>query len=438
MRILVLGGGGREAALYQALKQSKLAEHVYISQENGGIPKSDLAPINDPSKFEHIADFVKENVIQLIIVGSEVPLAKGIKNYFLHFLPQVMLFGPNLSSSRLEASKSFAVEYMIRNNIPTAKTHICDNLKDAMEKIRDHTLPLVIKADGLASGKGVSIHYNQKSASQELSKIFNQKIYGTAGDKVLLQEFLRGREASLFALCNGKEAIYLPTAQDYKPAFDGNQGPNTGGMGSYCPASVLNEGHVGFIHQNIMKKILKDFQYTGILYIGLMIHSEKAEDVSVVEFNVRFGDPETQSVLPMLKEDILPYLLWSCGREEFVPKIQKNGFQYMPQKTGACVNVVIASKGYPGRHEKNIFFVLPEKIPKNIHIIHAGDKAKKNGYESKGGRILSIVGRGMNLNSAKKNVYDFIQSMKEKNRQTFAKFHFRIDIGAEFNTKEDN
>ena len=335
MRVLVLGSGGRENALYSAISKSPMIDMIYGLPGNGGFPinasLNDLdsaSSINPVEDFDKINKIVEKYNIQLIVVGPEVPLALGIKDHFLKHRPDLLVFGPDQKSSQLESSKSYAVEYMKKNSIPTAKSITVNSLEDALEKIKNFSLPVVIKADGLAAGKGVSIHDNFEEAEEKLKAIFQNKIFGAAGDKVILQSYMEGTEASLFAICNGKQAIYFPGARDYKPAFDGDQGPNTGGMGSFAPSDTLSAEQIAFIHKNITEPVLRDFSYTGLLYIGLMVHSKEKDGISVVEFNCRFGDPETQAILPLIESDILSYLLWSCGHTEVVPMIKAEGFYH--------------------------------------------------------------------------------------------------------------
>ena len=427
MRVLILGNGGRENALYYKIKNSSLVTNVYVTPFNGGVDKEDQVNL-DILNFEEVIQFINDKFIQLVVVGPELPLVKGIKDILAQRVPQVLVFGPNSFGAQLEGSKVFSTEYMIKNNIPTAKSHICLSLDAAIKVIENHSLPIVIKVDGLAAGKGVSIHEDIKSARSKIEDIFINKTFGEAGNKVLIQEFMTGIEASLFAICNGKDAVYLPTAQDYKRVFDNNQGPNTGGMGSYCPANNLTPEQINFVHTNITKKILADFSYSGLLYIGLMIHSTQDSDVSVVEFNCRFGDPETQSILPMLETDIVPYLLWSAGDNNILlPLIQTQGYNYIPYKPGVCINVVVSSKGYPSDYEKNIEFILPDLI-EDVHIVHAGTThIENNTYISTGGRVFSVVGYGNDIMETRQKVYNYIDLLSKKNKN-FLKFHCRKDI----------
>ena len=427
VRVLILGSGGREDALYKKIKKSSLIDLVYILPGNGGsLAEGQVSDIG-LDDFESIAHFAGQKQIQMIIVGPETPLASGIKDFFATRKPHLLVFGPEQNAALLEASKIFAVEYMQKEDIPTARSIVCNSLEESLQNLKDHSLPVVIKADGLAAGKGVSIHLDRKDAEKRLYQIFNHKIFGEAGEKILLQECLQGQEASLFAICNGKDAIYLPHARDYKPVFDNDKGPNTGGMGAYCPGNILTQDQVKFIDQNITQKIIRDFSYTGVLYIGLMVHSKNHDGISVVEFNCRFGDPEIQCILPILESDIMPYLIWSCGKSEMIPKVQANGFYYLPYKNLCSVNVVLAANGYPDTYQKDILFALPEPV-EDVQIIHAGTKKKESIYVSTGGRILNMVAIAQNFHDGRKKVYGFIESFRIANPKSFEKFQFRKDI----------
>jgi len=432
MRIVVLGSGGREHALFLKLKESEQTEKIYFAPGNGGIDEGSSFDV-DIMNFDSLQEKLRERNINLLVVGPEGPLAGGIKDYFKKAMPELLVFGPNKESAQLEASKTFSYDFMEAENIPQAKSRVAKNLESALAILNEHPLPVVIKADGLAAGKGVSIHTDKEEAVEKLSEIFNQNIFGEAGSSVLFQEFMEGKEASLFAICNGESAIYLPTACDYKRAYDGQEGPNTGGMGSFSPGNILSEEMIAFVDEHIVQKVLNKFSYTGILYVGLMIHGEgqsKTVDtpLSVVEFNCRLGDPETQSVLPMLETDLLPYILWASGaKEENVFRIKENGYYTIPQKPGYTINVVLSAKGYPGKYPKEIKLGIPTEIPEDLHIVHAG--TKKNGEQllSSGGRIMNIVGYDKEPEVARKRVYDFIETMK--NTIDFSMIHYRTDIG---------
>ncbi len=434
MRILILGSGARENALYCALQKSNLSEIVYVLPGNAGIQSKLLVKGVSVIDFDSILKFVKLNNINLLVVGPEIPLALGIKDFFIKYKPDTLVFGPDAKAAKLEASKSFAIKYMQQNDIPTAKSHISYLLDDALKIVQKHALPIVIKADGLAGGKGVSIHYNREEVKNKLTEIFVDKFLGKAGNSIIIQSFMKGKEASLFAICNGKEAIYLPATQDYKPIFENNQGPNTGGMGAHLPTEHLTEEQISFVHKKIVTPILKDFSYTGVLYIGLMIHSNDSEDISVVEFNCRFGDPEIQTILAILETDILPYFLWACGHSKMIPKVKANGFYYIPFKNKASVNVVLSAKGYPGNYSKNIIFSLP-KIPDKIQVIHAttsfcnrNRKGNIQQYFSQGGRILNIIATDYDINTARDLAYSYLDDFSKINFNQISNFYFRKDI----------
>jgi len=423
MNMMILGSGGREYAFYLKIRQSNLVKKLYFAPGNGGV-ESEFSINIDINNFKEVEETVKKYQIDFLLVGPELPLVNGIKDYFSKALPGLHVFGPNGYGAQLEGSKVFSNDFMVTQKIPTAISKEASNLESALTILKNHTLPVVIKVDGLAAGKGVTIHDDKNEAQHQLDLVFNKKIFGDAGKKILFQEFMQGKEASLFALCNGKDAIYLPTACDYKRVFDDGKGPNTGGMGSYAPGTILTPDNIAFVHKNIVQKVIDKFNYTGILYVGLMIHEN---DISVVEFNCRLGDPETQSVLPLIESDIVPYLLWSAGAEKNVYKVTGKGYYHVPQKPGYSLNVVISAAGYPGNYEKNLELHLPEKLPENVHIVHAGTKKIDGKILSSGGRILNIVGYDKDARKVKEKVYEFINSLKKIN--DFSKLHYRTDIG---------
>jgi len=425
MRVLILGSGGREHALFLKIAESPLVTELYIGPGNGGIPANQKIDL-DMGDFEAVLKAVREKDIELLVVGPELPLAAGIKDFFSEKMPSLFVFGPDKNGARLEASKVFSYEFMAGAKIPTAKSSVARNLAEAQAILENHPLPVVIKADGLASGKGVSIHNERKDAVEKCSEIFNDRIFGSSGDAVLIQEFMTGQEASLFALCNGKDAIYLPTACDYKRAYDGGAGPNTGGMGSFSPGNILTAGHIKKVHEQVVRKVLEKFNYTGILYVGLMI---EGDDINVVEFNCRLGDPETQCVLPMMEVDLVPYLLWSCDPEKTPYRVKHDGYYGVPTRPGYCINVVLAAGGYPSANfARNLSLKFPGDLPENVHVVHAGTKLTDGGIVSTGGRIVSVVGYDKDPAAGREKVYKFIDSLKLLN--DFSNLHYRLDIGS--------
>ena len=421
MNILILGAGGRELSIYDKLKQSNQIKNLYLSSID--MPSLDIL------NFEKLETIIVQNKIDILVVGPETPLANGVKNYFQKQLPKLYIFGPDKQSARLEASKRFAIEYMQSKNIKTAETKFVSSFEEADNVIKTMSLPFVIKVDGLAAGKGVSIHKDIKDAQNKLKDIFHANLFKDAGKQVLIQSFMNGTEASLFAVCNGQEAIYLPVAKDYKPVFDNNIGANTGGMGSYCPNDLLTTEQKEYIHKKIVMSILKDFHYSGILYIGLMLHSTKDDDISVVEFNCRLGDPEAQVILPMIEADLLPYILWGCQVPNvLVDKIKNKSIYQIPQREGSMVNVVITAQGYPQSYEKNIYFELPTPQDSQLQYLLAGATKQGSGYVSTGGRVLNITSYADSTAHAREKVYRYIHEFKKINDHFHNKFHFRTDI----------
>ncbi len=431
MNVLIIGSGGREHALYLKISESPLTGNVYGAPGNAGFPDSKRIAIN-PLDFEAVGQIVTEKEIHLLVVGPEQPLVKGIRDYLSARHPGLKIFGPNAEGAQLEGSKSFSAEFMEEAGIPAGKSSIAHNLAEALSFLENHSLPVVIKADGLAAGKGVSIHSDKKEAEDKLKEIFEDKKFGEAGNIVLLQEFLSGREASLFAICNGSEAILLPPAQDYKRARDNDQGDNTGGMGSYCPGHHLTPGQMAYARSKIIEPVLQRFAYHGLLYVGLMVHGPNPEDISVVEFNSRFGDPETQVVLSMIEGDLLPYLLWSAGEDIVVPRMVAQGYEHVPVKPGAAVNVVLAGRGYPGEYATGfeLQLELPEKT--SAWIVHAGTQKEGDRVVASGGRVASVVSRGSTVAEARSQVYAAIDALKQSNN--FDSLEYRSDIAANVST----
>ena len=428
MNILIIGSGGREHALYHKIKTSPKVKKLYISPGNGLVDPSDRVNLN-VEDFDKIKNFIQANNVALTVIGPEIPLVNGLRDFLKSELPNHFVFGPDKRSAQLEGSKAFSDAFMQKANIPHGTSVICTHINDAFEKLTQQSLPVVIKADGLAAGKGVSIHHDYDSARAKLRDIFENKIFGASGNTVLLQKFLSGTEASLFAICNGKEALLLPVARDYKRALDQDAGDNTGGMGAFAPATQLSDGQKAFVRKNIIQPVLNEFGYRGLLYCGLMIESEKDDGISVVEFNCRFGDPETQSILPLLYSDFLDYLLWSDDGFENIPKIQKTGFLHIPYERGHVVNVVISAQGYPGIFEKGIPLQIPQTIPNEVQITGAGIELQNEQLQSTGGRILNIIAKSPSLEEARLKAYAFIETFLALNSEVRDKLHFRTDIG---------
>ncbi|MFZ5627828.1 MAG: phosphoribosylamine--glycine ligase [Spirochaetota bacterium] len=431
MRILILGSGGREHALYRKIKQSPRAEKVFVWPGNGLVPAADRvalpAVVGD---FSVLEKFISDQRIDFTVVGNEAPLVEGVRDYLKKNIPGHYVFGPDQLSAQLEGSKAFSDNFMREAGIPHGESIVADTLDAALKALPAQALPVVIKADGLAAGKGVSIHSDYESAEAKLREIFDGRIFGDSGNRVLLQRFLRGTEASLFAICNGSDAILLPVARDYKRALDNDEGDNTGGMGAYCPGEHLSDAQKQYVRTKIIEPVLKKFHYRGLLYVGLMIASERADDLAVVEFNCRFGDPETQSIMHLVEGDVLEYLLWSDGYDVNFPLLQSGPAKLVPYRRGAVVNVVIAAKGYPGSFAKEIPLTFPEYNNKELHVTGAGLVERAGTLFSSSGRIANVVAYGPDRNAARALAYDYLEHFAAANSAQADKLYWRTDIAA--------
>ena len=431
MRILILGSGGREHALYRKIKQSPRTKKVFVWPGNGMVPAADrvaMAPV--AGDFAALEKFIAAERIDFTVVGNEAPLVEGVRDYLKKQLPGHLVFGPDRLSAQLEGSKAFSDDFMREAGIPHGESVVADSLGDALKALPSQALPVVLKADGLAAGKGVSIHSDYASAEAKLREIFDGRIFGDSGNRVLLQRFLRGTEASLFAICNGSDAILLPVARDYKRALDNDEGDNTGGMGAYCPGEHLSDGQKQFVRTQIIEPVLKKFKYRGLLYVGLMIASERDDDLAVVEFNCRFGDPETQSIMHLVEGDVLEYLLWSDGYAVNFPLLQSGPAKLVPYRRGAVVNVVISAKGYPGSFAKEIPLVFPEDPNNELHVTGAGLTERDGALFSTSGRIANVVAYGADRQAARALAYDYLQQFAAANKAQADKLYWRTDIAA--------
>jgi len=419
MNILVIGGGGREHAIVNCLYNSPGNNKIYISPGNPGIYKLAEKANIIIENFDDIKDFCRINKIDLLVVGPEQPLANGIKDAFIN--ETTLVFGPDKYASQLESSKNFAKKIMFEYGIPTAnyKTFLPNQISEAIEYINNHSLPIVLKADGLAAGKGVIIAETHKEAIEALNLIFDGE-FGSAGSKVVIEEFMNGEEASIFAICDGNDFITLPAAQDHKRIGEGDTGKNTGGMGAYSPAPIITEEILKEVENDIIIPLLKAMRdkghpFIGCLYCGLMIHNCKPK---VVEFNVRFGDPETQAVLPLFNGDFANLLLSAAkGELDKSTKIETNTKQH-----SACV--ILASGGYPDKFEIGFEITGLDMVTiQEILIFHSGTKEANNKIVTSGGRVLGITALSNSLEESLKIVYSEIPKIKFKNK------YFRNDIG---------
>jgi len=414
MNVLVIGNGAREHALCWKIKQSPLLKELYNLPYSDAINEIAISVNISTLDFEKIYNFCLEKNIDFVIVGPEEPLSKGIADYLA--LRGIMVFGPKRQGAMLEASKQVAKEFMQRNFIPTADFKIIYNSQEAKKQIKSEKYPIVIKVDGLASGKGVRICNNEEEAISTIKDFMEDKIFGSSGSKIIIEEYLKGYECSVMAIVDSKRFLILPVSKDHKRLLDGDNGPNTGGMGAICPLSI-EEDLLEEIKNEIMWRFIvgigrERILYQGIIYAGLMI-TEKGP--KVLEFNCRFGDPETQSILPLIKEDLLE-ILWQAAKG----KLEKEKLEILDEK---CVSVVISSKGYPFNPIKGDEIEGLDEVENDIIIFHSGTKKVNGKYITNGGRVLSLSALGKNFKEAREKVYRNIKNIK------FNGMHYRRDIG---------
>ncbi len=420
MKILLLGGGGREHAIAKALSESNETVKIFCSPGNPGIfqlaEKADL----DIKNHSLVANFCRENSIDFVVVGPEQPLADGLADSLAD--AGIKTFGPKKNAAKIESSKDYAKNFMAKHNIPTAKfkSFTKETSKEAREYIDSlEKFPIVIKADGLAAGKGVIIAVSREEARIVLDSMFAGK-FGEASEKVVIEEFLEGEEASVLAITDGKDYVTLAPSQDHKRALDGDKGLNTGGMGAYAPAPIVDKEMARKVESEIIQPTIEGMtkdgvSFVGCIYAGLMISNGEPK---VLEFNVRFGDPEAQAVLSGFKGDFAK-LLHSAASG----KIDKSVVENVAAVHSCCV--VLASEGYPGSYEKGKEITGIEEAEKTGAIVYqAGTKLQDGKLTTSGGRVLGVTGRGDNLKNAINNAYEAAYKIKFDNR------YFRKDIGA--------
>lgn len=418
MRVLVIGSGGREHALVWKLKQSPLLKEIYCAPGNPGIAQlADCIDI-DPSDIIELADFAEKLSIGLTVVGPELPLILGLADEFQR--RGLAVFGPSRAAAELEGSKAFAKDFMKKHNIPTARFQVVGGAEEAHALVKkgELGLPLVVKADGLAAGKGVTVAATKEEALEAADRLSQQK----AGSRLVLEEFLQGEEVSFFVLSDGAKVFPLVAAQDSKRAFDGDEGPNTGGMGSVCPATMLRAETLKRIMQEIVlptvsKMAAEGRRYQGLLYCGLMITKDGPK---VLEYNVRFGDPETQAVLPRFKGDLLQLF-----KEVAQGKLEQHKPEWSREP---AITVILASGGYPGSYEtgkkiEGVDLAKGVEVADGVCLFHAGTKKSGDSLVTAGGRVLAVTGIGQNLKGAIDRAYQAVGNIR------FEGMHFRKDIG---------
>ncbi len=409
MNVLVVGNGGREHALAWKLGQSPRAERVFVAPGNAGTAAdAENVPLG-ADEPDQLIRFARENNVQLAVIGPEAPLAEGIADRF--DAAGIRVFGPSKAAAELEGSKVFCKKTLRQADVPTADYHTFDNAKDALAYLNDREdVPVVVKADGLAAGKGVIVCGNRAEAVAAVEKIALERAFGAAGDRMIIEERLDGQEASVLALTDGRTIVTMQPAQDHKPAYDGDTGPNTGGMGAYCPAPLVDETMLHWIEEHVLvptvhtlKRSRRPFQ--GVLYAGLMMTNQGPK---VLEYNVRFGDPECQPLLMRLRTDLLDLL-------EAVATGQLDQVGPLEWDPRPAVCVVMASEGYPGSYTQGHPIRGLEEAARlsDVKVFHAGTKLDAQGrVVTAGGRVLNVTALGESIAMAKRNAYEGVKCIR--------------------------
>ena len=417
MKVLIIGSGGREHALAWKCAQDDIVKHVFVCPGNAGTYLEDKVSNVELNlnEFSSIEKFCLEEIVELVIIGPEQPLVDGLTDFLQS--KNIKTFGPSKNAAQLEGSKTFSKDFFVKYNIPTAKYKSFDNFESSLEYLNEISFPTVVKADGLAAGKGVIICQNSEEAIKALDSIFNDKAFGTAGNRVVIEEFLEGEEASFIAVVSKDKIIPLATSQDHKAVGDGDVGLNTGGMGAYSPAPIVTEE----IHKKILNEVMyptmnglinEGSPYLGFLYAGLMI---KDNEIKVLEFNCRFGDPETQPILLRLNSSLVELCKAAIDDELDTYSIQWT-------EKHSC-GVVIASEGYPEDYESNKKVSIKENNIKDSKLFHAGTKYENETVLTSGGRVFCATALGSDLKDAQKNAYNLVNNVE------FDGAFFRKDIG---------
>lgn len=423
MRVLVVGGGGREHAIVWKLAQSPKVDKIYCAPGNAGIAlDAECVPIK-AEDIEGLCTFARESQIDLAVIGPEVPLAMGIVDEME--AAGIAAFGPNKKCSQLEASKAFTKDFLKRHSIPTAGYREFTDKQELLDAVGIFGYPMVLKADGLAAGKGVVIAETEEDARKAIEEMMGEKVFGSAGDKVVVEEFLTGVEASMLCFVDEYTIVPMESAQDYKRIFDGDKGPNTGGMGTYSPSLVFDKELEERIRREILEPTLKGFQedgldFKGVLFIGLMITKDGPK---VIEFNNRFGDPEAQSVLVRLDSDLAD--IFTAVTEN---RLSETEIKWSDKK---AVCVVLASGGYPGSYEKGKEITGLDKVDEDVVVFHAGTASDhicdasscRSAIVTSGGRVLGVTAVGATHEEARQKAFDNVK------RISFEGMQYRNDIG---------
>ncbi|MFA4028294.1 MAG: hypothetical protein GDYSWBUE_000174 [Candidatus Fervidibacterota bacterium] len=417
MKVLVVGSGGREHALVWKIAQSQLVREVHCAPGNAGIAKVAKCVDISAEDIASLASYAESERIDLTVVGPEAPLAEGIVDEFEK--RGLKIFGPNKLAAEIESSKAFCKQLLRKYGIPTAHFEIFDNPDEALKYVRSHGAPIVVKASGLAAGKGSIVCKSIDEAVNAVERIMVQREFGSSGDLIVIEDYLEGEEASVMVFTDGETVKPMLPSQDHKPVFDDDKGPNTGGMGAYCPVPAIDEALFERIIETIIKPTVTAMAeegrpYKGVLYAGLMLTYEGPK---VLEYNCRFGDPETQAVLPLMESDLVPIL--NAVVEGNLNEVEVRSSQR------CCVCVVMASGGYPGKYEKGkvITGVEDAEALEDVIVFHAGTAIRDGQLVTNGGRVLGVTALGDDFPTAIKRAYEAVS------RISFDGMHYRRDIG---------
>lgn len=413
MKILLIGSGGREHALAWKLAKNNRVEKIYVAPGNGGTAKENKCENVNITDIDELLEFALKNSIELTVVGPEDPLTKGIVNKFK--AKGLKIFGPSKKAARLEGSKSFSKDFMKKYGVKTAEYEVFNDVDKALSYLEVCPYPTVVKADGIAAGKGVAICENKEEAIKAVKSFMIEDIFNGAGQKIVIEEFLDGIEASILSITDGKTIIPFISAKDHKQIFDGGKGPNTGGMGALAPNPYVTNEVLKDFEENIMNKTLigireEELDFKGIIFFGLMITNKGSY---LLEYNVRMGDPETQSVINLMESDLLELIEAALVEELYKEEVK--------WKSGTCVNVVLASKGYPGSFPRGYEIKIDEEVKDKVFL--AGAKIEDGVLKTNGGRVLSVVGVGETADEAREDAYKVIKKVDFKDK------YFRNDIG---------
>ena len=416
MKVLIIGGGGREHALAWKISQSLAVKKIYVAPGNGGTALDNNIENIDITDVQELIGFSIKQKIDLTVVGPEAPLAIGIVDAFRK--NNLAIFGPTKAAAQLESSKEFSKIFMARHNIPTAKFATFKDTNSAHDYLQNNPAPIVIKADGLASGKGVVVAMTDEEAHEAVDSMLSEKIYGSAGTKIIIEEFLEGEEASFIVICDGSTILPLDSSQDHKRLLDNDAGPNTGGMGAYSPAPLVTDE----VNKKIMDQVIiptiegmkqEGIEFSGFLYAGIIVDPYK--NIKTLEFNCRMGDPETQPLLFRMQGDLFTVLFKAAKQELEGVEINWDNEH--------AITVVMATKDYPTKPILGDEINLPEMQDEDTFIFHAGTSLENNKLLTSGGRVLGITAKGKTLEIAKNKAYDILRKVELDGAQ------FRTDIG---------